>query len=319
MASALASAMATDPLTGAVTQPSDAVQTGFGKVIDGLIAGAKNWATLPGRAYQEGITTDQAVDWAAPTAMGMIGMGRMPGATPAGALGSSGAKLVQPEGIRAYHGSPHDFDAFDLSKIGTGEGAQAYGHGLYFAENPKVAESYKGVVPNGLSPLNPANFWTPAMVPSGKGHMYEVNINAKPEQFLDWDKPLPADSPVRDAASSALISPGMFTFEPERTLRAMRKERVLSPETTGGDVYNTLARGLAEGKGFNQGAATDIIREAGVPGIRYLDQGSRTAGAGSSNYVVFNPKIIDIMRKYGLAGIPGASAVAAAMNDQQQQ
>src|SRR5258706_8248564 len=33
--------------------------------------------------------------------------------------------------ITAYHGSPHDFDRFDLSRIGTGEGAQAYGHGLY--------------------------------------------------------------------------------------------------------------------------------------------------------------------------------------------
>ena len=41
--------------------------------------------------------------------------------------------------IRAYHGSPYDFERFDLSKIGTGEGAQAYGHGLYFAENPAVA------------------------------------------------------------------------------------------------------------------------------------------------------------------------------------
>jgi hypothetical protein len=33
--------------------------------------------------------------------------------------------------IRAYHGSPHNFDRFSLDKIGTGEGAQAYGHGLY--------------------------------------------------------------------------------------------------------------------------------------------------------------------------------------------
>ena len=47
----------------------------------------------------------------------------------------------RPKGIKAYHGSPHDFDKFDLSKIGTGEGAQAYGHGLYFAESPKVALS----------------------------------------------------------------------------------------------------------------------------------------------------------------------------------
>jgi len=42
-------------------------------------------------------------------------------------------------GIKAYHSSPHDYDKFDLSKIGTGEGAQSYGHGLYFAENPAVS------------------------------------------------------------------------------------------------------------------------------------------------------------------------------------
>lgn len=46
-------------------------------------------------------------------------------------------------GILAYHGSRHDFPSFDFSKIGSGEGAQAYGHGLYFAEHPDVAERYK--------------------------------------------------------------------------------------------------------------------------------------------------------------------------------
>ena len=48
-------------------------------------------------------------------------------------------RLAVPQGIRAYHSSPHDFERFDLSKIGTGEGAQVYGHGLYFAENPAVS------------------------------------------------------------------------------------------------------------------------------------------------------------------------------------
>jgi hypothetical protein len=47
------------------------------------------------------------------------------------------------ESFEAFHGSPHDFDRFDLSNIGSGEGAQAYGHGLYFAENEKVAEGYR--------------------------------------------------------------------------------------------------------------------------------------------------------------------------------
>ena len=44
--------------------------------------------------------------------------------------------------MTVYHGSPHKFDKFDASKIGTGEGAQAYGHGLYLAENPGVATDY---------------------------------------------------------------------------------------------------------------------------------------------------------------------------------
>jgi hypothetical protein len=43
----------------------------------------------------------------------------------------------------AWHGSPHDFVEFKLDKIGTGEGAQAYGQGLYFAQNPEVAKSYR--------------------------------------------------------------------------------------------------------------------------------------------------------------------------------
>ena len=46
-------------------------------------------------------------------------------------------------GMTAWHGSPHTFNKFDMSKIGTGEGAQAYGHGLYLAENPKVAQGYQ--------------------------------------------------------------------------------------------------------------------------------------------------------------------------------
>jgi len=43
----------------------------------------------------------------------------------------------------AYHGSPHRFDKFTLDHIGTGEGAQAYGWGLYFAGNKDVAEWYR--------------------------------------------------------------------------------------------------------------------------------------------------------------------------------
>lgn len=59
-----------------------------------------------------------------------------------------GGAMVTPEPglisfLPAWHGTPHDVDQFRLNKIGTGEGVQAYGYGLYFAENVKVAEDYR--------------------------------------------------------------------------------------------------------------------------------------------------------------------------------
>ena len=45
--------------------------------------------------------------------------------------------------IGAYHGTPHKVDKFSADKIGTGEGAQAYGWGLYFAQNESVARNYR--------------------------------------------------------------------------------------------------------------------------------------------------------------------------------
>ena len=63
--------------------------------------------------------------------------------TAAGALPFLPAASQVRQGIKAYHGSPHSFDRFSTEQIGTGEGAQAYGQGLYFAENEKVAKQYR--------------------------------------------------------------------------------------------------------------------------------------------------------------------------------
>lgn len=47
---------------------------------------------------------------------------------------------------KAYHGSPYTFDHFDLGAIGTGEGNQAHGWGLYFAKDRKIAKAYRDVL-----------------------------------------------------------------------------------------------------------------------------------------------------------------------------
>lgn len=73
----------------------------------------------------------------------------------------------------AWHGSPHDFDEFDLGAIGTGEGNQVHGWGLYFAKDKKVSKQYKDV----LSKLQGSN----------KGSLFKVEIPNEtellPEQY----------------------------------------------------------------------------------------------------------------------------------------
>lgn len=46
----------------------------------------------------------------------------------------------------AWHGSPHDFAKFSLDHVGDGEGAQAHGWGLYFAQNRETSERYRRVL-----------------------------------------------------------------------------------------------------------------------------------------------------------------------------
>jgi hypothetical protein len=44
-----------------------------------------------------------------------------------------------------------------------------------------------------------------------------------------------------------------------------------------------------------------MLRDAGIPGIRYLDGGSRGAGQGSSNFVVFpgQESLLNILERNG--------------------
>lgn len=86
-------------------------------------------------------------------------------------------------GITAYHGSPHEFEKFDTSKIGTGEGAQSYGHGLYFAENEPVAKAYRDKL--GGEKRSPyyhdlvRKYYTPGnMIPS-YGNNYDKVLDSK--------------------------------------------------------------------------------------------------------------------------------------------
>jgi hypothetical protein len=286
---------------------------------------------------------------------------------------------VKPPGIVAYHGSPHRFDRFDMSKIGTGEGAQAYGHGLYFAEREAVAKAYRDALAEmrvgfkvngkritpGAGDLTPekeaARFvigmsgfdnpqsrgagttlsapkavreaflsvpynrfendkdkiarilaeWAGSKVAfdkASKGSMYQVRIDADPADFLDWDAPFAsADDVERFAAKFDAVDPDLrkrledWGYERQQRGQAM-------PD--GNDIVRELLGGVGN---RNAQRATETMREAGIPGIKYLDQGSRGAGDGTRNYVVFDDKLISILKRYGWA--PGMAIPAAAMEE----
>jgi hypothetical protein len=128
------------PLTGDAKAVADAFGSGVGKVLNyqvpSLLRGPRsvmddiNMVVDAYRGARPGI-----VD-----ALGEPSVNRVEGA---GLLGSMFIPAKVPKKIKAYHGSPHDFDQFSLDNIGTGEGAQAYGHGLYFADREGTAKSYR--------------------------------------------------------------------------------------------------------------------------------------------------------------------------------
>ena len=245
------------------------------------------------------------------------------------------------DGITAYHGSPHEFDQFDTSKIGTGEGAQAYGHGLYFAEHEPVAKGYRDkltsmIVGGARRKLSQSGNDVDAAISKiqgekerlkslnltletgsenrnrminfqndylnelhnykntgqmNQGHMYEVHIDAHPDHFLNWDKPLSEQSPhiVKSIFDARKDNPTLFNvFKPH-----------LEKDSTGMGFYQSLATQHPNGY---QGA-TDFLQRAGIPGIRYLDAGSRNAqGDPTHNYVVFDHNRVNVKRKYEQGG-----------------
>jgi hypothetical protein len=90
---------------------------------------------------------------------------------------------------------------------------------------------------------------------------------------------------------------------------------------TGQDAHRLLGemQPAGVGEGFQQAlgkatardvAVSQALQKAGVPGIRYLDAGSRGAGEGSRNTVVFDPTSMEVIRRYGVAGLLGGAAAA---------
>jgi len=196
---------------------------------------------------------------------------------------------VDQEPITAYQGGPHSVgpEGYSNEKIGTGEGAQSFGYGHYFAEHEPVAQQYKN-----------------KLTPEGQiGHMHQVAIHAHPDHFLDWDKPLHHQSEhVQNLLSGALNDAWDHSPDAQDMFRDIKYGKKPSKRVkTGEDLYNALKPTFGD-RTENSKTASEILLKNGIRGIKYLDAGSRAAGNGTRNYVVFDPKDIEIMRRYAKGG-----------------
>lgn len=332
--------------TGPLHQP----QTGAGRVGDALgqMIGDPSNLLIPPPARAGATAATKA---AAPAAARVIEDALHEAAAPA---------------IRAYHGSPHDFDRFSSSKIGTGEGNQAYGHGLYFAENEDVARRYRdrlstptgilvdstGAEVAGLSDADKLTvgvaaedphirgdidkaiayneFWEKRWDgPQGQtmrdaalalrrwrdrghtirvdnpGKVYETRLNADPEHFLDWDTELRSQSPKVQEAMRRYWTDSRLPGDPMALKGHELHEEMTAANARYGSSPSVGAEMIAKD-----------LRHAGIPGIRDYDAGSRDRSKGTRNYVVFDDSLIDVLKKYGLAGLIAGGASHFSRDDQ---
>jgi hypothetical protein len=241
----------------------------------------------------------------------------------------AGPLSVAPVGMIAYHGTPHLIkDKFDISKVGTGEGAQAYGHGMYFAENPNVAKSYattgKYETPN--------DYASHFLAEANQNPQEAINLLRKEAAFFEkkgWDKADISKDMIADiefalkngAQGSNLYKvdipdekiPKMLDWDkplsqqPKDVKDALAKydPDLYSPKGTdydsaelGQHIYQRLIQNNVQkfGHGGNQKRASEDLNALGIKGIRYYDEGSRKAG-GTSNYVVFDPTDVKLLER----------------------
>ena len=236
-------------------------------------------------------------------ALGTAGMAMTGGAAapkPRGALGANSLRNAaeQQRKMTLWHGSPYDFDQFDLAHIGRGEGAQDLGRGFSLTDSQGEAILY----------TNPASRWGDLAAmeryrQAGPGRYYRVDINAAPEQFLDWNKPwrdqVPEGTPLYDAfAQNEAVRLSQYADDPAMQ-EAIPRAKVFQM--------------WRDNAGFE-----DAALQSGFVGNNQRNY------SGDTQYTVFDPSMLRIDQKFDADGniisanrdaTTGAIALPAARNE----
>lgn len=167
------------------------------------------------------------------------------------------ASAYNPVGMMAYHGTPHNIvGKFDASKIGSGEGGQAYGYGMYFAQNPKVSTEYAKM--------------------GGAQNLYKVDVpNELIPKMLDYDLPL---GKQKELFNKVMSNPEFKKIleqdlaEKNYAMVRVGAKPIQISDLKGRDILETLNAHFDDISGK---VASEYLKDIGVTGVRYYDQFSR--------------------------------------------
>lgn len=190
-----------------------------------------------------------------------------------GVMKAENGTVTDPEisfSIEAKHVSPYSFRKFDTSQVGTGEGRQAFGWGVYFLTNDSVQEYYSSKLGE--------------MGKSEGIARYVVELNAKELDLMRWEymdhvtmKKL-IESPVEEVR-------WMADREPESGQRAYR------------DLTESFWDGDDDTRTEAMKQASEALRQSGIKGIQYEDATSRNSMANKTfNYVIFDANDVKITK-----------------------
>jgi hypothetical protein len=237
-----------------------------------------------------------------------------------------GTITPKPKLLDVYHGTPHTLPPternplgeFDASKIGTGEGAQAYGYGIYVAENPLVAKDYQvklssvasaknlasqyGGVDEGLAEaMRRVESYKKLIADGGGGAMERVKsllqISQKNVEDLSRMK---AGLPENTGSLYKIDLPDeqiakMLDYDKPMSEQSSEVQKILLPYQkeiggsfgTGDQTLKAIAfERRMKGLDDSPAAVAQQLQEMGIVGVKYLDDQSRGI---SQKYVVNIP------------------------------
>ena len=199
--------------------------------------------------------------------------------------------------ISAYHGSRHDFDRFELSKLRTGQGLNMYGAGHYFAGVEATGRHYQML-------FSDRRFIMRMLGKARTANFYKVRIDTTQDRLIDADalvsqQPEAVQKVFRDLILPMDWGPAERRKADYENMTGYDMYRVAAEAVTGWPRRGFFREVIGTAPDFEAGfdQASRLFAQYGIDGLQFFDAFSRGKKTGTRNFVIFRDDIITITEK----------------------